>query len=123
MRVYVSGPMSGVPDNNFPLFREAAAALRVRGFEVVSPAELDEKNPQPNQTWGDYLARDVKLIADEGIRGIVLLGDWYLSRGAKLEVVVGLLTDPQMRFFRYLNQRVVDIPRQSVVHIIGAYLS
>lgn len=42
MRVYLSGPMSGIADNNFPAFHEHAAQLRAQGFYVVSPAEIQE---------------------------------------------------------------------------------
>jgi hypothetical protein len=123
MKVYISGPMSGMPENNFPLFREAALALRKREFEVVSPAELDEGFQSSEMTWADYICRDLKIIADMGIQGIVLLDDWYLSKGAKLEVIMGLLVNPDMKFFRYLDQRVVEIFRPSVVHILGAHLA
>lgn len=103
MKIYLAGPMSGIPQFNFPAFDAAAADLRKRGFGVVSPSELDDPafrarvltangtEPDLLGEWGNCLARDVKLIADGGIDGIVLLPAWYPSRGARLEATVGLL--------------------------------
>lgn len=112
-RLYLAGPMSNLPQFNFPAFYAAAAALRAMGFEVVSPAELDDQedkgvaltsangNPaDAKRSWGDFLARDVKLIADEGIEGIVFLPGWQKSRGARLEATVGLL-QKNFEFFEY----------------------
>jgi hypothetical protein len=102
---YLAGPMSGLPSFNYPAFHAAAAALRARGYNLVSPAELDEqhtlqyataiaspdgKDYHPKWTWGDYLARDVKIVADEA-QGIIFLPNWHTSRGAKLEAFTGLL--------------------------------
>lgn len=39
MRLYLSGPMTGLPDWNFPKFHEYALILRQRGHTVVNPAE------------------------------------------------------------------------------------
>ena len=106
MKVYVAGPMTGISQFNFPAFEAAAEDLRARGFEVVSPAELDDPksraaalasedgdpeayNLATGETWGDLLARDVKLIADDGIEAIVVLEGWHASRGARLETFVG----------------------------------
>lgn len=98
--------MTGIAQFNFPKFDAAAADLRERGYDIVSPAELDDPQtrqlslasedgrPQGKlngQTWADFLARDVKLIGD-GIDGIILLPDWWKSRGARLESFVGLLS-------------------------------
>jgi len=108
VKVYIAGPMSGIPQFNIPAFDAVANDLRARGYEVVSPAELDdpeirdEELASPDgdmasltkkvgEAWGDFLSRDVKLIADEGIEAIVVLPDWYKSRGARLEVTVGTL--------------------------------
>jgi hypothetical protein len=105
---YVCGPMTGYKGFNYPMFRAAARHLREEGYQVVSPAEMDselmqqlaENSPDGDaatlcagagETWGDVLARDVKVIADE-LGGIVVLPDWHKSRGARLEVFVGLLT-------------------------------
>ena len=39
-RIYLSGPMSGLPELNFPAFHAEAARLRALGFEVVNPADF-----------------------------------------------------------------------------------
>lgn len=105
MKVYVAGPMTGIPSFNFPAFDAAAAQLRRAGYDVVSPAEMDDpvtraaamaspdgapgSGSTNGETWGDFLARDVKLIADGGIDGIMVLDGWENSRGARLETFVG----------------------------------
>lgn len=106
MRVYLAGPMTGIPAMNFPAFDAAATDLRARGYDVVSPSELDDPEDrsaalgsedgdlsklESGKSWGDFLARDVKLIADEGIEAIVVLPDWEQSRGARLETFIGRL--------------------------------
>jgi hypothetical protein len=105
MKVYIAGPMTSIPGFNFPEFDRAAAHLRARGHEVVSPAELDSPehrvaalastdgdpaayNATTGETWGDLLARDVKIIADSGVEAIVVLPGWERSRGARLETFV-----------------------------------
>lgn len=81
-RIYLSGPMSGIKDFNFPAFHQAAASLRKSGYEVVNPAELDEADPHV-MSWEKYLRRDIAhLITCDGI---ALLTGWEKSRGAKLE--------------------------------------
>lgn len=81
-RIYISGPISGMPDNNFPAFHKAAASLRASGYEVINPAEMDAADQAP-MTWEQYLRRDIAhLITCDGI---ALLTGWEHSRGAKLE--------------------------------------
>lgn len=127
MKVYLAGPMSGISQNNFPAFEKAAAVLRDQGFEVVSPAEMDDatdyaiamSDGKPQKTWGDFLARDVKMIADGGIRGIVFLPDWEISRGAQLEAVVGLL-QKNFFFFEYKEGVIKTIDRLRVIATVFA---
>ncbi len=42
-KVYLAGPMRGLPLFNFPAFADAAAKLRAQGYDVFSPAERDEQ--------------------------------------------------------------------------------
>ena len=115
MRVYIAGPMSGKPSFNWPAFDELAAVLRGRGFDVVSPSEMDSpatraavmsspdghhRDLPPGETWGYYLSRDVALLADGGIEGVVVLPEWETSKGARLEVFMAsqILGLPVMRY-------------------------
>ncbi len=79
-RTYLAGPMTGIPDLNFPAFHRAAASLRASGYEVINPAEI---NPDPSMTWEDAIRADIpQLLTCEAI---ALLPGWENSRGARLE--------------------------------------
>lgn len=80
-RLYLSGPMTGLPDLNFPAFHAAAAALRARGWEVVNPAEL---NPDGAMPWHMCMRADIKALCDCDV--IVLMPGWERSQGAALEL-------------------------------------
>lgn len=86
-RLYLAGPMSGLPELNFPAFHAAAAALRERGFVIENPAEI---NADPTAGWRDCMRADIKVLVD--CDGIALLPGWENSRGAKLErtIAIGL---------------------------------
>ena len=107
MKLYLAGPMTGHPQFNFPRFDAMAEGLRELGYEIQSPAELDDPETRAaalasqdgspgsgtvnGDTWGDFLARDVKLVAD-GVDGIAVFHDWWTSRGARLEAYCAHLT-------------------------------
>lgn len=38
-RIYLAGPMTGLPEHNFPAFHAEAARLRGLGYHVENPAE------------------------------------------------------------------------------------
>lgn len=105
-KVYVAGPMTGIPQFNIPAFERMTQRLRDADYEVVSPVERDSPAVQEaarasvdgklvndqiaGETWGQILARDVTIVADE-VQGIVVLPGWNKSKGARLEVFVALL--------------------------------
>ena len=113
MKIYLAGPMTGIPQFNFPVFDTVAAELRALGHTVVSPPEQDPPGVREaalaspdgklsaegliaGYSWGDILSQDVKEIADGGFDAIVLLEGWERSRGARLEAFVGLLCGLQL---------------------------
>ena len=38
MRIYIAGPMTGLPDSNYPAFHAAEARLQALGHEPHNPA-------------------------------------------------------------------------------------
>mgnify|MGYP002142675673 FL=1 len=80
MRIYIAGPMTGLPDLNFPAFHTEAKKWRDLGHEVVNPAEI---NPDHTMPWALCMRRDIAALVT--CDTIVLLPNWRLSRGATLE--------------------------------------
>jgi hypothetical protein len=82
-RIYLSGPMTGMPDHNFPAFNAETARLRAIGFDVVNPVEV---NPDPGTTWHECLRRDLAALLT--CDAVALLPGWQRSQGAHLEIHV-----------------------------------
>lgn len=82
--IYISGPMSGMPELNFPAFHEAARLLRDAGYTVTNPAELDAQDAGKVMTWEQYMRRDIVALMQ--CDGIATLTGWSNSRGATLEI-------------------------------------
>jgi len=92
-RIYISGPMTGRPDLNFPAFHAAADRFAKAGWRVANPAEnFGGRTDLPRQL---YLRADVAMLAK--CDAIALLAGWQESRGATLEAV--LAAELGLRFF------------------------
>ena len=95
--IYLSGPMTGMPERNFPAFHAAAEFYRAQGYTVIDPAELPgESEAHP---WEWFLRRDIIAMLEGGADTIVLLPGWQTSRGAKLEKYVADALGFSVRFF------------------------
>lgn len=81
MPTYIAGPMTGLPDFNFPAFDAVAAELRARGTEVVNPADNGAEGT--DKPWTHYMR--LGLLGLLECDAIVLLPGWENSRGARLE--------------------------------------
>lgn len=103
MKLYLAGPMTGIPEFNFPAFNAAAAALRKQGHYVFNPAERDierhngidisKGNTNGDQAEAaakhgfnlrDALHEDCTFICQEA-DGIAMLPGWERSAGANAE--------------------------------------
>lgn len=95
MRLYVSGPITGYPEHNKPMFDAVADKLRGAGHEVLNPhdvctiiGEHDCLGPcNPSEAllpWEDYLRADLSAMLQQA-DGLAMLPGWENSRGALLE--------------------------------------
>lgn len=79
MIVYISGPMTGYPEFNYPAFLDAERELMALGHSILNPAR------HPKQaTWADYMRLDTADVVRA--EGVAVLPGWEASRGARLEV-------------------------------------
>ncbi len=124
--------MTGIPQFNYPAFMAAAKIVRALGHEAINPAEVDDEETQAEamasedgmlvdgqtagHTWGDLLARDVKLVADE-VDGVVLLPGWENSRGARLEAFVAVSV--QKPIYELCYDELEECPPVAVMDVIA----
>lgn len=80
-RLYLCGPMTGLPEFNYPAFNTAAMRLRAAGFEVVNPAENGLPADAP---WPEHMKRDIAHLVQ--CTGVAVLPGHLNSRGARLEL-------------------------------------
>ena len=80
-RVYVSGPMTGLPDLNFPVFNAEARRLRELGYTVFNPAEFNKGKGR-----AECMRHDIRMVTL--CDAIQLLPGWRCSKGAALELAV-----------------------------------
>lgn len=91
--IYISGPMTGIPDLNFPAFYAAQEMLESKGYRVINPAEIGKTLTIPDgltekQVHLFYVREDIKAMINEGCTVIYLLKGWESSEGAWMEVAV-----------------------------------
>ena len=83
-RLYLAGPMSGLPEYNHPAFHAAAAQLRAAGYTVISPTDNGLPLEAP---WAEHMRRDVVLMMQNASAVATLPGHRY-SRGAQIETTL-----------------------------------
>lgn len=104
MKLYLAGPMRGIPYFNFPAFFQAAKDLRANGHFVFNPAERDQAK-YGDEVWKasptgnlddvkhlnfslrEALAADTQFICLEA-EGIALLPGHERSSGARAELAL-----------------------------------
>jgi hypothetical protein len=102
MKVYIAGPMRGIPMFNYPAFDAAAALWRSKGWEVINPAEIDRQEDGaaptletpvdvPPLPFSVYMRRDITALLT--VDAIAFLPGWENSKGACVERVVAEALD------------------------------
>ena len=95
MRCYVAGPMTGLKNFNFESFDRARDILEKRGWEVISPADIDRAEGYVTEDeWGNVtqterfnrkkvLRQDFAELLE--CEAVFMLPGWEHSEGARLE--------------------------------------
>ena len=92
MKIYLAGPMRGIPKFNFPAFEFAVQRLRWQGHEVFSPAEKGEEvvletTPEIQNSMKfrrKVFELDTRWICQQA-EAVALLPGWDKSPGARAE--------------------------------------
>jgi hypothetical protein len=100
LKIYLAGPMRGLPEFNFPAFDRAAAELRKYSHEVFNPADRDrvagfstegltgnEDLAELGFSLRDALAADTEYIAKHA-NAVALLPNWERSPGVAAEIAL-----------------------------------
>jgi hypothetical protein len=102
VKIYLAGPMRGIPEFNFPAFFAAAAELEALGYEVFNPAKRDNDHHGTDISKGNATGDEAIAAAQHGFNlrealgadlawicaeadAIALLPGWENSKGATAE--------------------------------------
>jgi hypothetical protein len=80
MKIYIAGPMTGIPDFNRLSFNEAARLLSEKGHIVLNPAVLPD-----GMKHEEYMTICLAMV--EVCDMVALLPGWEKSKGACMEII------------------------------------
>ena len=103
-RIYLSGPMTGFPEHNFPAFNAEAARLRGLGYDVVNPVDLNPIEAQ--SSWHQCMRNDLAALLT--CDALALLDGWNGSAGAHLEMHVAHRVGMEI----IVAREIVDTPHR-----------
>lgn len=83
MKIYIAGPMTGLPHFNLPSFNQAAINLSFEKHVPLNPAILPD-----GLTEADYMAIGLTML--QRAEAIYLLTGWQFSAGARAEHALAL---------------------------------
>lgn len=107
--IYISGPMSGLPQFKYPAFDDAAARLRRLGYRVINPADIG-RGLGDGLPWSQYMRPCLAAVTE--CDALVLMPGWVDSRGAKLEHDVALAIGLQIcTIDEALQGRLIDVTK------------
>jgi hypothetical protein len=103
MRVYIAGPMRGVPGFNYPAFHAATARWRAAGHEVYNPAEADtEAGVTGDVAVSPKMANTLILNGLQRLAecdAIAMLPGWEDSLGALAEISFARALSPPLDIY------------------------
>lgn len=93
-KIYIAGPMRGLPNFNYPKFNDYAESHRAVGWDVVNPVEIGAGYGTPEQINSDPALLAAVMAAEihalETCDAIYLLDGWHKSEGALKELATAI---------------------------------
>lgn len=94
-KIYLAGPMTGLPEYNYPEFESTTATLRKHGWDVVSPVEIARDMGYSRDLINSDHAVFFNLMRAEkealmDCDAIMLLEGWERSKGTRAELQLAL---------------------------------
>ncbi len=95
MKIYISGPMTGYPDYNYPAFfkaeenlkKEYSYILNYPNIKILNPARIDDDESEKfTKKRSYYMLKSIEMLLDA--THIFVLPEWNRSKGAKLEIAL-----------------------------------
>lgn len=84
--VYISGPITDIPDLNKPEFLKYEKALLALGYNVINPHNITAHLDISKFTWEDFMTIDIPFLLI--CENVVCLDGWQSSKGARLEIAL-----------------------------------
>jgi|ERR1051325_3891020 hypothetical protein len=131
MKIYLAGPMRGIPEFNFPAFHAATSRLRKSGHFVFNPAERDIAHHGKDISKGNATGDEALAVSEHGFDlrkalkddleficlhadAIALLPGWENSKGARAELHTALALN--LEIIHLESSRVPASPTESKEH-------
>jgi nucleoside 2-deoxyribosyltransferase len=104
---YLSGPMTGYEQYNYPAFDRVAKHLRSLGYEIRSPHECEPETDSVSeeQLWENMMVKCMKMM--EECSAIILMQGWPHSRGARRELEYAIRYDFQIFYYDEATDQVI----------------
>lgn len=135
MKIYLSGPMTGMPHYNVPYFNSAAKYLRAAGFEVTNPVDtdspelaaaaeqsLDGADEYVDSQHPSVLGDDVVDLLIGGHDAIVILAEGFQSRGCLTELVAARMAGIPAFFLTTTFSTMPESSRDEPIVTLGSGL-
>lgn len=99
MKIYISGPITGLPiDGCRARFEAAEEMLRGQGFTPVNPM----KNGLPvDAPYEEHMKRDLEMLAE--CDAIYLMNGWERSKGCRMEFNAAISANKRITYEREIQ--------------------
>lgn len=82
MRIYISGPITGIPGQNRENFKKAQEIIESKGHEAVNPLDISDKM-DAGLAWIEYLLPCLDALSE--CDAYTMFDRWAYSDGVRIE--------------------------------------